>query len=59
MLDPDQLARIEGLRRLARQKQKELAACRDPHRRVELLRERNALLVRLKALSASSNAERS
>jgi hypothetical protein len=58
MSEPDELARIEGVRRLARQKQKELAGCQDPHRRIVLLRERNELLRRLKALSKRSTAGR-
>jgi hypothetical protein len=54
MTDPDQLARIESVRRLAREKQDQLAKCGDPQRRVVLLRERNELLAKLKRLRRAS-----
>lgn len=50
MTDPDQLARIESVRRMAREKQDQLAKCVDPRRRVLLLKERNELLAQLKRM---------
>lgn len=47
----------ETLKRRARAKQAELARCDDPHRRVLLLQERNALLAQAKA-AAQGAAER-